>query len=52
MKSCLQVLGLIFRKVIMGTYFKYEMARVRYFLHGCKGHMTSRYGLTKMQPNQ
>ena len=34
MKLCLQVLGLIFRKVRMGTYFKQEIIRVRYFLHG------------------
>ena len=34
MKLCLQVLGLIFRKFVMGTYFKLEMVRVRYFLHG------------------
>ena len=52
MKLCLQVLGLIFGKVIMGTYLQHEMVRVRYFLHGRKGHMTKRYGLTKMQPNQ
>ena len=45
--------GTHFQKSHNGNFhFKYEMARVRYFLHGCKGHMTSRYGLTKMQPIQ